>query len=125
MVSDLDLPVEIRTCPIIREADGLALSSRNAYLSAEQRKQALTLSRSLQQAEELVASGERDVSTVLAAMREVFAAESAVQLDYLALVNPDTLVDVQTIDSPTVALVAARVGNTRLIDNRLLSAAAQ
>lgn len=120
MTSDLDLPIEIRTCPIIREPDGLALSSRNTYLSAAERQHALTLSQSLKRAAELVAAGERNAADVLAAMHEVFNERPDVQIDYLALADPDTLADVVTLDRPTVALVAARVGSTRLIDNRVL-----
>jgi pantoate--beta-alanine ligase len=121
LVEDFDLPIEIRVCPIIREADGLAMSSRNAYLTAAQRAQSLVLSGSLRRAAELVESGERDARMILAAMREMFAAVPEVRLDYLVLVDPDTLADVQTITGPTVAAIAAFVGATRLIDNQLLA----
>lgn len=121
MTADLNLPLEIRVCPIVREPDGLAMSSRNVYLSPAERQQALTLSRALAAARQAVASGERDATRVLAAMRAVFAAEPAVQLEYTALVDPETLVDVPHLKSTVVALVAARVGTTRLIDNELLA----
>ncbi len=120
MVSDLHVPVEIRVCPIVRESDGLALSSRNVYLSAQERQQALVLWRSLQAAEGLVAQGMQDCDQILAAMRQVFAEEPAVCLNYATLVDPQTLTPVKTIQSQAVALVAAQVGRTRLIDNALL-----
>ncbi|MBS0208848.1 MAG: pantoate--beta-alanine ligase [Planctomycetes bacterium] len=120
MVRDLNVPVEVAVCPIVREADGLAMSSRNAYLSAEQRRQALVLSRSLQRGVELVAGGERDAARLLASMQSVIASEPAVQLDYLVLVDPDTLSPVAQVTGPTLAAIAAKVGNTRLIDNIVL-----
>lgn len=120
MTADLNLPIEVRVCPTVREADGLALSSRNVYLSPAEREQALTLSRSLRLARDLVAGGERNAGAVLGRMRELFAAEPQVRVDYIALADPDTLADVDTIDGPVVALVAARVGTTRLIDNAIV-----
>ena len=122
LVADLDLPVEVRVCPIVREADGLAMSSRNAYLSAAEREQSLTLSRSLRRAAELAAAGERDAATILAAMRELYRAAPGVRLEYLALANPDTLESVSRLTGPTLAAVAAFVGKTRLIDNQILLA---
>lgn len=117
MVQDLDLPIEIRVCPTVREVDGLALSSRNAYLTSDQRRQALALSQSLRCAAELVAAGESDAAILLKQMQAVFAAEPAVELDYLAIVDPETLEPLDLLQGPAVALVAARVGQTRLIDN--------
>jgi len=120
MVADLDVPVEVRLCPIVRDADGLALSSRNAYLSPEERRQSLVLSQSLREAAARVANGERDASALLGVMREVIARESGVKIDYVALADPDTLQPVTRVDRPAVALLAARVGTTRLIDNATL-----
>jgi len=120
MVADLDLPIEIRVCPIVREPDGLAMSSRNAYLSAYQRERALVLHRSLRQAAELVASGERGAKAVLAEVHKLFAAEPDVRVEYFALVDPETLQDVERIDRKTLAAVAAIVGTTRLIDNEVI-----
>lgn len=120
MTTDLDLPIEIRVCPIIRDADGLALSSRNTYLSPEERRQALVLSRSLREAAEQVAAGERDAAVVLAAMQATLANQPQVTLDYVTIADPDTLRPVERIDRPAVALLAARVGTTRLIDNGIL-----
>jgi pantoate--beta-alanine ligase len=120
MVRDLDLPIEIVPCPTVREADGLALSSRNRYLSPDQRQQALALSRALSRAEQLVASGERDGATILAQMRGVLNSAGIDRIDYVTLADPETLAEKPTIDGPVVAFIAAHVGTTRLIDNRLL-----
>ena len=121
MVRDLDLPVEIVVGPIVRESDGLAMSSRNAYLSPEQRKQALVLHRSLMRVDSLVKAGERTAAKLIAAAREEFEAENSVRLDYVEIVNPDTLDPVDDISRGALAAVAALVGSTRLIDNLLLS----
>jgi pantoate--beta-alanine ligase len=121
MVADLRLAVEIVVCPIVREADGLALSSRNAYLTPAQRAQALTLSRAVRHVESLVAQGERRAATLLAAARETFAAEPEVRIDYIALVDWSTLLPVDTAAPGTLFAVAATVGSTRLIDNTVLS----
>ena len=120
MVRDLDLEVRIVVCPTVREPDGLALSSRNRYLSPTDRQQALVLSRSLRLAVELVDAGERDAATILTRMREVISTAPDVQLEYLVLVDPDTLAEVSAVSRPTVALLAARIGGTRLIDNEVL-----
>jgi pantoate--beta-alanine ligase len=121
MVRDLNLPVEIVVCPIVRESDGLAMSSRNAYLDPKQRKQALALHRSLMHVQRLAETGERKAAKLLAAGRVEFSEESSVRLDYFELVNPDTLDPVHDISGGALAAVAAFVGNTRLIDNLLLS----
>jgi pantoate--beta-alanine ligase len=120
LVRDLDFAVEIVVAPTTREADGLALSSRNAYLSADERRQALALSRALRAMQGAWRGGARDADRVLAAGRSVLAAEPEVRLDYLALVDPDTLEPVTCAAAESVALVAARVGATRLIDNAVL-----
>ena len=125
MTADLNLPIDVRICPTVREADGLALSSRNVYLSPTERRQALTLSRSLRLAKDLAAGGERDAAAILMRMHELFAAEPSIRLDYIALADPDTLADVAKIAGPAVALIAARVGTTRLIDNELIDAPTQ
>lgn len=117
MVRDLNLAVEIVTCPIVREADGLAMSSRNAYLNTERRKQALVLHRSLQRVAELVKAGERDAARLAAAGREEFARENGVRLDYFEIVNPETLDPVADVSRGALVAVAAYVGTTRLIDN--------
>ena len=120
MVRDLDMDVEIVVGPIVREADGLALSSRNAYLNAEQRKQALVLSRSLQQVKAAAARGERDPGKLAEIGRQTIASEPAAKLDYFAIVDPDTLDPVDKVSKGTLVAVAAWVGTTRLIDNLLL-----
>ena len=120
MVRDLNLPVEIVVCPIVREADGLAMSSRNAYLDPEQRKRALVLHRSLMRVQRLAEGGERDAAKLLAAGRAEFAGEAAVRLDYFEIVDPDTLDSVEDVAGGALVAVAAVVGSTRLIDNVLL-----
>ena len=120
MVRDLNFAVEIVTCPIVREADGLAMSSRNAYLDVEQKKQALVLHRSLGCVEAMVRAGERDAERLRAAGREEISRESAVRLDYFAIVNPDTLDPVEDLSRGALVAVAAYVGSTRLIDNLVI-----
>jgi pantoate--beta-alanine ligase len=120
MIADLRMGLELVVCPIVRETDGLALSSRNVYLSAEERKPALALSRSLRHVEELVAGGERDAEKLRAAARTVIGEEPAVRVDYLALVDWATLEPVETAVPGTLFAVAAWVGETRLIDNTII-----
>ena len=120
MARDLMLPVEIVVCPIVREGDGLAMSSRNAYLSAEQRKQALVLHRSLMRVQQKVDVGERTAAALVAAGHEEFARESSVRLDYFEVVDPETLDPVEDVSGGALVAVAAYVGSTRLIDNILL-----
>ena len=123
MVRDLDLPVEIVVGPIVREADGLAMSSRNAYLDPEQRKQALMLHRSLMRVQQSADAGERNAAQLVAAGREEFSRESSVRLDYFEIVDADTLDSVEDISGGALVAVAAFVGSTRLIDNVLLPGA--
>jgi pantoate--beta-alanine ligase len=120
MVRDLNLPVEIVACPIVREPDGLALSSRNAYLDVQQRKSALALYRSLLRTQSLFDQGERNAAKLIAAGREAFHAEPLARLDYLEIVDPGTLDPMAEVDKPALVAVAAFVGTTRLIDNLLL-----
>ena len=120
MVRDLNMPVEIAVCPIVREADGLAMSSRNAYLDGAQRKQALVLHRSLMRVKQLVEAGELSAAKLAAAGREEFANEGSVRLDYFEIVDPETLDPVADVSNGALVAVAAHVGQTRLIDNVLL-----
>lgn len=120
MVRDLNFPVQIVVCPIVRETDGLAMSSRNAYLNAEQRKQALVLSQALKKVERLAAEGETNPEKLIAAGQQAMAAEPAVRLDYFEVVNPDTLDPVNDVSGGALVAVAAFVGTTRLIDNLLI-----
>jgi pantoate--beta-alanine ligase len=120
MVADLNVPIEIVACPIVRDDDGMALSSRNAYLSAEERHRARSLSQSLRAAQDLVAAGERNSGIIRQAMADHIANAGGVDLEYIAIVREGTIDELATIDGPTRALVAARVGATRLIDNQRL-----
>lgn len=123
LIKDLNLDVQVVVCPIVREPDGLAKSSRNAYLSAPDRKAAVVLHRSLRRAEELFRAGETRAERVLNEMRAVFAAEPRATLEYAAVVEPVRLEPVEVITPGCVALVAARIGTARLIDNVLLGSA--
>jgi pantoate--beta-alanine ligase len=120
MVRDLKFPVEIVACPIVREADGLAMSSRNAYLDPQERKQALVLHRSLMRVRKLFEAGERSAEKLKAAGREEIAGEKAARLDYFEIVNPESLDPVEKVENGVLVAVAAFVGATRLIDNILL-----
>jgi len=117
MVRDLNFPVEIVACPIVREPDGLAMSSRNAYLTREERSRALVLQRSLQEAGRQFQAGERIAAKLISAAKEVLSREPQVALDYFEIVDPDTLDPVERISQKTLVAVAAYVGSTRLIDN--------
>ena len=122
MLRDLDSDVQVRGCPLHREADGLAMSSRNSYLSADERRQALVLSRALFAAQALHAAGERQAPALLAAALLVLAEEPAAQLQYLSLRDAEDLTELAgTLTRPAVLAVAAQLGRTRLIDNVLLS----
>ncbi len=120
MVRDLNMPIELIVAPIARDPDGLALSSRNAYLSADERRQALVLHRALQRVEELAGSGETNSERLRSAALYVLADEPAAVLDYLEIVNPDTLLPVDSVARGALFAVAASFGPTRLIDNVLL-----
>ncbi|HEX5614995.1 MAG TPA: pantoate--beta-alanine ligase, partial [Acidimicrobiia bacterium] len=117
MARDLDLPVEVVGCPLVREPDGLALSSRNAYLAPEQRRAALALSRGLREGVDLVVRGERDPRPVVARVLDVLAAEALVETEYVELRDAEELEPVARLDGRLLLAVAARVGATRLIDN--------
>jgi pantoate--beta-alanine ligase len=117
MVRDLDWPLEIVEVPTVREADGLALSSRNAYLSGDDRRRALALSRALLAAHRAFCEGEHRAPALEQRMRQVLSREPEVSVEYIAIVEPETLEPVSQADSRTVIAIAARVGGTRLIDN--------
>jgi pantoate--beta-alanine ligase len=121
MVRDLNFGLDLVVRPIVREPDGLALSSRNRYLSAEERKQALVLSRALREVERLAAEGVAASRELIAAAETVLAEEPAVRVDYLRVVDPDTLDDVADARSGALVAIAAFVGATRLIDNAVLA----
>ena len=116
LVRDLDIPTTIEVCPTVRERSGLALSSRNAYLSDSERARAAGLSRALRYAATLIAAGERDSRVAAAAARGELVRDQ-IEPEYLELVDPDTLTPVEQIDAPVLVAVAARIGRARLIDN--------
>jgi len=121
MVEDLDVPIQLRVCPIVREPDGLAMSSRNAYLSPDARSRALVLFKSLQLAKGLVGAGQRDAETITRQMREVIMTADDARIDYVALVDPETLEPVDELTDRTLAALAVKIEDTRLIDNCLLT----
>jgi len=120
MAADLALDAEIVTCPIVREADGLALSSRNAYLSPQERRAATALYRALDAARQSIAAGERDAARLVAAMRRVLASEPLAAMDYAEIVDADSFQTVTRLRGACLALLAARIGPARLIDNMLI-----
>jgi pantoate--beta-alanine ligase len=120
MVRDLDWRIEIVVVPTVREADGLALSSRNAYLVPDDRRRAVVLSAALDAAHRGFVAGERDAAVVLATVQRVLATEPSVQVEYIAVAEPATLAPVERVDAETVVALAARLGRTRLIDNIIL-----
>ena len=122
---DLNLPGEIIACPIVRSPDGLALSSRNRYLSTLERQQATVLHKSMQAAEVAFQQGERSGDRLLEIAQSVLATEPTVKLDYLELVHPDTLKPLQTVNTVGMMAIAAQVGKARLLDNTVLQAPAQ
>jgi pantoate--beta-alanine ligase len=124
MVRDLNFPVEVVACPIVRERDGLAMSSRNAYLDAQQRKAALVLHRALMRVQKNFAEGERSAAALIASGREIFSEEPSARLDYLEIVEPETLEPVPDTCNPALVAVAAYLETTRLIDNIVLSESA-
>ncbi len=117
LVRDLDMPVSVTLAPIIREPDGIAMSSRNRYLDAAERVRARILSRALEASRNMFAAGERDVPALEGAGKEVLDSEPGVRPDYFAIVDPSAFSQPATADASSAAIVAARVGSTRLIDN--------
>jgi pantoate--beta-alanine ligase len=117
MASDLDMPVEVVRCPTVRDGDGLALSSRNRYLSPGDRRRALSLVKALRSVEDGAANGERSASVLLERARQLLDADA---VDYFEIVDPSTLVRVATVDGPVLVCGAMKLGETRLIDNILI-----
>jgi pantoate--beta-alanine ligase len=120
MIADLGLPVELIVCPIVREPDGLAMSSRNRYLSQQERRQALVLRRSLDAVEATIATGERNSETLIEKAQSIFTSQAEVRIDYIAAVDWATLLPVDQALPGTLFAVAAWVGKTRLIDNMIV-----
>lgn len=123
MAADLDYDIEIIGGPIVREDDGVAMSSRNAYLKPAERVAARCLSRALSEARALAAAGERNASAILAAADARIAAEPLAQIDYATLVDPETLTPIDTLDGPALLALAVQIGRARLIDNEVLNEA--
>ncbi|MHC5059566.1 MAG: pantoate--beta-alanine ligase [Planctomycetota bacterium] len=117
MVADLNMPLQIVVCPTVREPDGLALSSRNQYLNAEERDDALLLSESLRQCEKLIAQGQRDCNTLIEAMHKIITRSSRIKIEYISIVDTETLADIDIIKGRALVALAAKIGSTRLIDN--------
>jgi pantoate--beta-alanine ligase len=122
MVRDLDVPVEIRACPIFREDDGLAMSSRNVYLTSEDRRAAPMLYRALQAGQARWAAGERNAEALREAMRSVLAGETRLRVDYVSVADPVTCQELQTVGGPALLSLAAFLGKARLIDNVVVGA---
>ena len=120
MVQDLNMPLSIEVCPTVRENDGLALSSRNQYLTHQQREEALLINKALKKCEAMVQSGQRNCNTLVAAMREVLNQSEHVEIDYIKIVDTETVEDIEQIDRKALVAVAAKVGKTRLIDNIII-----
>lgn len=120
MVKNLNLDIKVIGCPIVREKDGLAMSSRNAYLNAKERKQATILYKSLQLAKRMVAAGERNAERIKKSMRKLIATQSLVKIDYIEVVDPKTLESKEKIKGKNLVMLAAYVGRTRLIDNQII-----
>ncbi|MBR2586447.1 MAG: pantoate--beta-alanine ligase [Thermoguttaceae bacterium] len=121
MVDDLNVPIKIVSCPIIRESDGIAMSSRNRYLSKKERQDALVLSRSLTEAEKQIAAGVRDTAVICADIRQKIEQIEGASVDYVVVADPDTLTEMERVAGNVVILLAARIGSTRLIDNRVIT----
>ena len=124
LVRDLNIPVEVVVAPTVRETDGLALSSRNSYLTPEQRAVAPAIFRALCEAQRRFDLGERDAEALRQVLRDVIASESLLQIDYVSIAEPTTLQELQAVEREALASMAVRVGSTRLIDNVILDAAA-
>ena len=121
MAKDLNFDIEIIGAPIVREPDGLAMSSRNSYLTPEQRKSAISLSQSLQNARAMVESGTTNVAEIIRAISEFIQSHTETNIDYIAVCDPETLDDIDRIERPALIALAVKVGKTRLIDNSFLT----
>ncbi len=117
MVDDLNMDIKIVGCPIVREEDGLAKSSRNTYLSADERKAALILSKSIKLGNETFAQGEKDAKTIISKMSELIESEPLAKIDYVKIVDRLTMQQIETVDRPALLAIAVYIGKTRLIDN--------
>lgn len=120
MVRELNFPLEVIRVPIVREHDGLALSSRNVYLDERQRQEALVLSRALSNAKEQIAGGERDITRLKDGIREMITASPQAEIDYIEILNGDDLSELETVNGRVLMALAVKFGKTRLIDNLLV-----
>jgi len=120
MVKDLNFDIEIVGCPIIRENDGLAKSSRNTYLNADERKAALCLSRSLEIGKKMIADGETDVKTIISAIKAEIEKEPLAKIDYVEMVDFNQLETLEKVQKPLLCAMAVYIGKTRLIDNFIM-----
>jgi pantoate--beta-alanine ligase len=120
MVQDLNMPLVIEVCPTIREADGLAISSRNQYLDADQRRQAARLYQTLRDCEHQIVQGQRRAATLIGTMRETLAGIPSAEIDYVSIVDAETLAPVATLQGRLLVALAVRIGPARLIDNILV-----
>jgi len=125
MVADLNMPLEIVVCPTVREPDGLATSSRNQYLSPQERKDATVIHRALQRSAELIRAGEMDAARIVRQMGEMLRQVPALRIEYVSIVDAESLEDVQQVQGRALVAVAGRLGSTRLIDNIVVDASAK
>jgi len=120
LIADLNLPIELRICPTVREEDGVAMSSRNAYLSAKERKGATVLKKGLDLAERLFSEGEHDADLIRRAVRDLISSEPLAEIDYVSVADLEGLDELERLDRPALVSLAVRFGRTRLIDNTIL-----
>ena len=121
MVADLNMPLQVVVCPTVREPDGLAVSSRNQYLSAEERYDALLLSSALAECEKLIAGGQLNCETLIDTMHKIISQSSKVEIEYITIVDTQTLADLNVIEEKALVAIAVKIGSTRLIDNIFVS----
>ena len=120
MAADLDIPLQIIVCPTVREPDGLAVSSRNAYLNQDQRKDASLLYNSLCQCQKLITDGQRNSQKLIDAMSDILTQSPQIQVEYINIVDPNTLCDIDSIAEKALVAIAAKIATTRLIDNIII-----
>jgi len=121
MVMDLNMDIQIVGCPTVREADGIAMSSRNAYLTAEQRPAALSLCRSLEKARQMISDGVSEAHRLIEAAKWIITSYPNTQIDYISICDPETLEEMEMVERPALMALAVKVGTTRLIDNTILN----
>lgn len=122
MVADLNMPLEVVVCPTVREPDGLAVSSRNQYLTAQQKKDATLIYKSLQKCKKLVEDGTTDTKSIIAQMREILKQAPSIKIEYVSILDAEALGEIESVDRQVIAAVAVRIGQARLIDNILVDA---